>query len=101
MTGFHYILNEQHEPVDEPDFTKWADWMSTHCRTVALDQVKKDVMVSTVFTGLNSNIMSDKPHLLLWETMVFGGRHDKHKEHYASHVDALAGHARIVEMVKH
>ena len=35
---------------------------------------------------------------LLWETMIFGGKHDDFQERYTSYQDAIEGHMRAVTM---
>lgn len=99
-TNDKYILNEQGEPVNESDLMKWAAWLENgDCRRVANDQVGK-ATVSTVFIGLDHAYGDDEPPIL-WETMVFGGPMDEEQERCSGgRADALAMHARIVEMVK-
>jgi hypothetical protein len=52
-----------------------------------------------VFLGFDYNFSGNGPPLL-WETMIFGGRHDRTCQRYASCKDALAGHVRAVEFAK-
>jgi hypothetical protein len=65
-------------------------------RRVALDVVG-DARVSTVFLALDHSFGGGTP--LLWETMIFGGKHDQFQERYSSEAQARAGHRRAVEMV--
>jgi hypothetical protein len=73
-------------------------WMKTNNdkRQIALDTYK-DVMVSTVFLGMDHGYNSDKP--ILFETMIFGGEHDEYQERYATYEEALAGHKRAMEII--
>lgn len=48
-------------------------------RHVALDQIG-DVVVSTVFLGLDHGFLQGAP--ILFETMIFGGEHDGAQERY-------------------
>jgi len=57
-----------------------------------------EVMVSTVFLGVNHNLAFGKPHL--FETMVFGGEMDGEMQRYSTWDEALAGHEQIVAAVK-
>jgi hypothetical protein len=48
------------------------------------------VTVSTVFLGLNHSRDDNEP--ILFETMIFGGRHDKYRERYCTYDEAMKGH---------
>lgn len=95
--GNNYILDEDGNPVEEPDLQRWAQWFETADRSVAVDVVG-DVRVSTVFLGLDHSFGAGPP--LLYETMIFGGEHDEHQERYPNKVAALAGHDRALAMVR-
>jgi len=90
-----YILDDNHNPVPEPDLLKWAKWFheSGPKRRVAHD-TKGNCSVSTVFLGLDHSFGSGPP--LLFETMVFGSKEDI-QERYSTWDEALAGHKRILE----
>jgi hypothetical protein len=62
------------------------------------DDTIDGVRVSTVFLGLDHGYGGSDP--VLWETMVFGGRHDNWMDRYTSYESALAGHNRVVEAIK-
>ncbi|SRR6266568_5076961 len=67
----HYILNEQGEPVLEPDFMKYARWFEAAERHIG-NTWFGDIRVSTVFLGIDhsfSSVEGGSP--VLWETMVF------------------------------
>ncbi len=57
----------------------------------------QDVIVSTVFLGIDHNHFGSKP--ILWETMIFGGRLDGYQERYETFDDALFGHGRAVRLL--
>jgi hypothetical protein len=59
----------------------------------------RDVHVSTVFLGLNHNFRGADPPIL-FETMVFGGKHDNYQERCSTWEEAEAMHQRAVEMVR-
>lgn len=92
----NYIL-DGHVPVPCDDFLKWAEWLGTADRHVAKDLVARAV-ISTVFLGLDHNFSGGPP--LLFETMIFGGKHDGYQDRYSTWDEAVAGHNRAVEMVK-
>jgi hypothetical protein len=93
-----YILDENNEPRAEPDIMGWGQWMETHDRHVAMD-FQDDARVSTVFLGLDHRFFGDGPPIL-FETMIFGGRHDSYQERYATKAEAEAGHARALALVR-
>lgn len=67
-------------------------------RKVGRDYVD-DYLISTVFLGINHG-SDDLPQW--FETMVFRGNSssDLAMDRYATHAEAVAGHARMVERVK-
>jgi hypothetical protein len=77
---------------------KWGRWMEDGNRQVALDSVGGGAYVSTVFLGLDHSFGDGPP--LLYETMIFGGRHDGYQERYATREEALEGHRRALFMAK-
>ena len=72
-----YILVGK-KPVLEPNTLKWAEWLETADRQVAVTHIPTldgEIIVSTAFLGLDHNFSGvGKP--LLFETMIFGGKHD-------------------------
>lgn len=50
-----------------------------------------DVIVSTVYLGLNYQFSPDGPPLF-YETMIFGGRRDRYTVRYSSREEAITGH---------
>lgn len=95
-----YILDGRGNPVREPDPARWEEWFTgSDNRVLKHDTVSRAVRVSTVFLGFDYNFSGKGPPLL-WETMIFGGRHDRTCQRYASRKDALAGHARALVIAK-
>lgn len=64
-----YILDDQGQPVVEPDLFKWAAWMEFSPRHVAFERLGP-VDISTVFLGLDHSFRGGPP--VVWETMFFG-----------------------------
>lgn len=95
----HYILNENGNPVAEPDLLKWAKWCEkTLDNRVARDEIG-DSLISTVFLSLDHNWGSGPP--ILWETMVFGGELDEEQDCCSgSREQAQAMHAKMVQRVR-
>lgn len=61
---------------------------------VALD----DVMVSTVWLGIDHSFSDDGPPII-FETMVFGGKYDQEQWRYSTEEQAMAGHEEVVKLV--
>lgn len=89
------------------ELLEWAAWFGqeNHAvpfreggRLVARTPALEGVEVSTVFLGLNHGFGGGA--VLLFETMVFGGKHDDFQRRYATLTEAEAGHARTLRMVK-
>lgn len=96
-----YVLNEQGDPVLEPDLLKWADFIEAgEKRRIELTQVG-DLEVSTVFLGIDHNFGGVGPPIL-WETMIFAregkGRLDQMQWRYRSKEAALHGHKQAVTL---
>lgn len=88
----HYIL-DGHEAVPA-DLMTWARFFEKADRIVAKTDVG-DARVSTVFLGLNHSWGDGPP--MLFETLVFGGRHDGDMERCSTWEEAEAQHAAMVE----
>ncbi|HEX5015975.1 MAG TPA: hypothetical protein VFX15_00140 [Actinomycetes bacterium] len=77
---------------------RWATLMEDHrYREVAFAQ-GEEACVSTVWIGIDHRIFGDGPPLI-YETMVFGGKHNGYCERYPTVGAARQGHARICQMV--
>ncbi len=83
------------KPVD--DVLEWARWFEKADRRVAKTKVGV-VKISTVFLGLDHSCGGSIP--ILFETMIFGGKHNDYQERYTTWEEAEAGHLRAVELVK-
>lgn len=92
-----YILKDK-KVVECKDLMKWARWFQNiDGRRVAQDMVGK-VSVSTVFLGLDHSFGEGKP--LLFETMIFGGKHDDYQTRYSTWEEAEKGHEEALKLVK-
>lgn len=94
-----YILGPGHIIVPEPDMLTWAQWHATADRRVALDEVLPDLIVSTVFLGIDHRVFNDGPPLL-FETMVFGDYEDDNEVRYSTWDEAVEGHQKMVERLR-
>ena len=91
-----YILVNK-KPVKEPDTLKWAKWFEKADRHVKRDSIG-DVEVSTVFLSLDHNFSGGKP--LLFETMIFGGKHDQYQDRCSTWKEAEEMHKKAINKVK-
>lgn len=93
-----YILRGQ-TPVPCEDAATWGEWFETskEDRRVAYDIFPNEVSVSTVFLGIDHSY-GDGPSIL-FETMVFGGKHDQYTRRYRTWKQAMAGHRKTCVMV--
>lgn len=69
--GAYYVLDADHHVV-EVGMMEWAQWFEDADRKVAWTQVTSELLVSTVFLGLDHRYAGAGPPLL-FETMIFGG----------------------------
>lgn len=90
-----YILADG-EPVQCDDLHEWALWIENpKARIVQQDYVGR-IFISTVFLALDHNWGDGPP--VLYETMIFGGKHNDYQDRYCTRDEALAGHAKAVMM---
>jgi hypothetical protein len=86
MNRTYYILDEKQ--VKEVSLTEWID-----C-TEKGGKIRRNNIcgctVSTVFVG-TPNIM--------FETMIFGGEHNKYQKRYETYDEAIIGHQKACELV--
>lgn len=112
MNNNKYILNDEGDPVIEPDLLKWARWFETATRTLKRDELPSGYTVSTVFLGLDHNF-NPNGEPLLWETMVFAPAHmqeifgkmkkvrrDVETDRYSNKLQANIGHEHMVQKWK-
>ena len=92
----NYILENQ-IPIPEPDVIKWAKWFEKSSRQIKRDKIN-NIIISTVFLGIDHRFGQGEP--LLFETMIFGGKHDEFQERYSTWNEAIKGHEIAVKLVK-
>lgn len=70
-----YVLDADGQPIAEPDLIRWVEWMGAgDNKVIAREQVYRHVRVVTTFLGYDLSTEGDT--LLLWDTIVYGGRLD-------------------------
>jgi hypothetical protein len=97
MASDFYILDDNGEPVPCADTLTWGMWRRQNPDKwkIARDEINS-VIVSTVFLCMNHSYGDGPP--VLWETMIFGGARDGYQDRYTSRADAVAGHAKAIEI---
>jgi hypothetical protein len=98
MKGMFYRLDENHNPV-EVGLSGLDDlWRNPEKRIVRQDTLPGDILVSTVFLGINHAFGDGPP--ILFETMIFGGVHDGYQARYQTWQQALSGHDETLALVQ-
>lgn len=87
--GPHFYVLDGKTPRRVRDVLAWARAFGSKERHLAADHVGR-VAVSTVFLGIDHNYFGGEP--LIFETMVFGGKHDGAQSRYSTYDEALRGH---------
>lgn len=93
----NYAILRGREVIVIKDFMEWAKVFENDQRII-MQTTKKDVMVSTVFLGLNHCFYPGAGDLW-FETMVFGGILDGEQDRYETYEQAEAGHKRMCKSV--
>ncbi len=88
-----YIL-EGKKPKLVEDMVEWGIWFESAKRHVAETTLPNGVSVSTVFLGLDHSFGDGEP--ILFETMIFGGKHGDYQERYSTWEEAEAGHKKAL-----
>jgi len=103
-----YILDDDGNPVPEPDSLKAATWIYENKNKTQIDltEIADDHYLSTVFLGLNHSYrfslsQSDESpsRPILYESMWFGGPHDGEMRRYSTREEALIGHNEMLELL--
>lgn len=92
-----YIL-EGHKPKLVEDVLEWGRWFETAERHVAETVLPNGTRVSTVFLALDHSFSGGEP--LLFETMLFGGKHDQYQERYSTWEEAEIGHKKAIKIAE-
>lgn len=95
MDDMYYIL-EGHE-TKKATFKEWAEWYGKRPERHVADETINGSRISTVFLGINHAY--DSGPLLLFETLVFGGKLDGEMDRYTTWEQAEAGHKEMVGRV--
>ena len=95
----YYILVGKTPRLAASDI-EWAKWMAVADRRVAWTEIG-NVSVSTVFLGVDHRYRSLGPGPpLLFESLVFGGKHDGHTTRCSTWEEAEAQHVEMIALVE-
>ncbi len=98
MRPYKYILKGK-VPVPVEDLMVWAKDMEEGTRIVKQTKLPGDVLVSTVFLGIDHNWYDIGPPIL-FETMIFGGKHSDYQKRYTTWDDAEKGHQEVLDKLE-
>lgn len=96
--SLYYKLDKDGQPIPVDhlmDLVKLFE--DNDLRRVGWDVINGNT-ISTVFLAINHNFGEGPP--ILWETMIFGGKHDQYQQRYSSLEEAKKGHAEAIALVK-
>lgn len=93
----YYVLDENGEPVLEPDHMTWALWFGKTDRQIARDVID-DVVVSTIYWGTDIGTRDDPP--LLWESKVTLPSGNYKTLRFPSRDAALLYHQRVIDFLR-
>lgn len=91
----YYILKDK-TPVQVADVREWAAKHEGNSN-VARDTFGK-VLVSTVFLGIDHSWDGGEP--ILFETMIFGGKHDQYQTRCSTWDEAVIQHEEACKLVR-
>ncbi len=100
------MLNKDYS-TKEVSTTEYLKWLSTNShegsiKTVGKDNIirlgMEDILISTVFLGINHSMESSNVNPILFETMVFEGKYDQEMWRYCTYEEAVKGHIKVVKM---
>lgn len=94
-----YAILDQDHNVIKSDLMTWGRFVGENRNKIVQQDRIKDVLVSTVFLGLNHNWNPYGPPLW-FETMIFEGPHDQYQERYTTWKEAEEGHKKALLLVK-
>ena len=94
MSKFYILKNKK--PIPCKTVQEWALLFKNDMRRVAFDTIN-DSDVSTVFLGIDHSWKTETP--LLFETMIFGGKHDQYQTRCSTWEEALIQHKEACQLI--
>jgi len=93
--GYYYILDGK--TPKQVGWEEYADFFENNNRVIEQTTVG-DVMVSTVFLGIDHRHFFEVGEPILFETMIFGGDENDYQERYTTYDEAVKGHHFACEL---
>lgn len=97
LTDEKWILVDK-KPVIERDLLKWGQWMQDSPERIVARTKVNDVLLSTIFLGLDHSFGGPVP--LLFETMVMNGPRKGEMSRAGTYDEAVIQPHAMVELVK-
>ena len=94
MSEFYVLRDKVPVPAN---LMEWGRFFETPDRVVAQDEIN-GVRISTVFLGINHSFDPHGPPLL-FETMIFGGKHDGYQDRCSTWAEAELMHTKAWDLV--
>ena len=91
----HFYIIEDKTPVPVENMEEWVDLFKDMGRVAA--DTYGTTLVSTVFLGIDHSF-GGKP--LLFETMIFGGKHDGYQKRCSTWDEAISQHGKACSLVR-
>lgn len=99
----NYILIGK-TPKKSTNVTDWGNWFQNNGKNCIVgNDTVNGVLVSTVFLGIDHNFnprATGNSEPILFETMIFGGKHNQYMMRYNTWEEAEIGHKKALEMIK-
>lgn len=93
----YYILKDKHV-VEAKNLLEWCSWFEHSGERILRKSKFSDIVVSTVFLGIDHNFTGKGPPVV-FESMVFGGQHDQLCRRCCTYPEALQQHNELVQLV--
>lgn len=95
---FFYKLDEDLNPIS-CSIDEMMEWMIANGKQIEKTQVTDDIIVSTVFLGVDHAYFFNAPPIL-FETMVIGGRNDRFIQRSKTWSEAEDIHNMLVDRIR-
>ena len=95
----YYILDDDFNPVLEPNREKFYAWFEKNQDTKILRKTFiGGIELSTVFLGIDHSFNSENP--ILYESLWFGGNFDGVMRRYRTREEAYIGHDEMLQEMR-
>lgn len=97
---YYYLDGKIPKPTD--DIKLFGESMNRENGSgiVARTELPNDILISTVFLGIDHSFSFEKTEPILFETMIFGGEEDGYQDRYSTWEEAEIGHQKAVKIAE-